>query len=79
LFVLIGRSRSVSYPFLDIVGRFPRDYYWMFPALLATPLYVAFMLGLQARARPERRLGLVRTVLSTSSASPRTTSSTTPL
>src|SRR5688572_12928558 len=43
-----------SYPYLDIAARFPRDYFWMFPALLATLLYVAFMLGLQARARPER-------------------------
>jgi len=44
------------YPFLDIAARYPRDYYWMLPALPATILYVAFMLGLQAHARPERRL-----------------------
>ena len=44
------------YPYLGIGARFPRDYFWMFPALLATLLYVAFMLGLQARAAPERRL-----------------------
>lgn len=45
-----------SYPFLDVAARFPRDYYWMGAAMLSTLLYVAFMLGLRARARPERRL-----------------------
>lgn len=50
------REGCFSYPYLDIAARFPRDYYWMLPAMPATLLYVAFMLGLQARARPERRL-----------------------
>jgi hypothetical protein len=46
----------LAYPYSDIAARFPRDYYWMFPALPATLLYVAFVLGLLARSRPERRL-----------------------
>lgn len=45
-----------QYPYLDIASRFPRDYYWMFPAMPATILYLAFMLGLHARATPEKRL-----------------------
>jgi hypothetical protein len=45
-----------SYPYHNVAARFPRDYYWMFPAMGATLMYVAFMLGLHARARPERRL-----------------------
>lgn len=45
-----------SYPYLDIAGRFPRDYAWMFPAILATLLYVAFMIALHARVVPGRRL-----------------------
>lgn len=44
------------YPYLDIAARFPRDYLWLFPALLAALLFVAFVLALQARARPARRL-----------------------
>jgi hypothetical protein len=45
-----------NYPYLDIAARFPRDYYWMFAAIPATLLYVAWMVGLHARATPERRL-----------------------
>jgi hypothetical protein len=45
-----------GYPYLDVASRFPRDYLWMFPAIVATLFYVAFMLSLEARARPERRL-----------------------
>lgn len=49
------REGCFGYPFLDVASRFPRDYYWMFPAILATLLFVAFMIGLVPRARPERR------------------------
>jgi len=45
-----------DYPYLEIAARFPRDYYWMFAAIPATLLYVAWMVGLHARATPERRL-----------------------
>lgn len=31
-----------EYPYHDIASRFPRDYYWMYPAILATMLYVIF-------------------------------------
>jgi len=56
-----------NYPYLEIAARFPRDYYWMFPAILATLLYVALMVGLHARATPAKRpvaqLGLTLTVM----------------
>jgi hypothetical protein len=45
-----------TYPYLDIAARFPRDYYWMFAAIPANLSYVAWMVGLQARATPEKRL-----------------------
>jgi hypothetical protein len=45
-----------NYPYLEIAARFPRDYYWMFAAIPATLLYVAWVIGLHARAIPERRL-----------------------
>lgn len=50
------RQDCFSYPYLDIAARFPRDYLWMVSALPTTLLDVAFILALQARARPERRL-----------------------
>jgi hypothetical protein len=50
------REGCFNYPYLDIAARFPRDYYWMFAAIPATLFYVAWMVGLQARATPERRL-----------------------
>lgn len=59
------KDNCFTYPYLDIGARFPRDYIWMFPALIATVLYVAFMLALQARAKPEwRLLGQLGVVLS---------------
>lgn len=32
-----------QYPYLDIGSRFPRDYFWMFPALVLTLIYVVLM------------------------------------
>lgn len=50
------REGCFAYPFLDVASRFPRDYYWMFPALVANLLLVAWALALNARAAPDRRL-----------------------
>lgn len=49
------REGCIGYPYLEIAGRFPRDYYWMFPAIVATLLYVALMVGLHGRAAAERK------------------------
>jgi hypothetical protein len=35
---------SFNYPYLDIASRFPRDYFWMFPALILTAIYVVLMI-----------------------------------
>ena len=57
----------ISYPYLDIAARFPRDYYWMVLAIVSTVLYVAFTVALQARAAHERhvfaQLGLALCVM----------------
>lgn len=45
----------IDYPYLEIAGRFPRDYYWMFPAIVATLLYLALMVALHERAAGERK------------------------
>lgn len=45
-----------SYPYLDVAARYPRDYYWMPPALGATFSFVAFAIAVAARAKPEHAL-----------------------
>ncbi|MDD4638425.1 MAG: hypothetical protein PHT63_01535, partial [Bacteroidales bacterium] len=32
-----------AYPFYDIAGRFPRDYYWMYPAMILTASYLVMI------------------------------------
>ena len=49
------RAGCVDYPYLDVVSRFPRDYFWMFPAMAATLFYLAMMVALHARAPIEHR------------------------
>ena len=49
------QAHCFTYPYLGIVARFPRDYYWMLPAIVATLLYVAFTVVLCARVAPGRR------------------------
>lgn len=50
------KANCYSYPYLDVASRFPRDYWWMFLAIPAMLLYVAFTVGLAARASRSRRL-----------------------
>jgi hypothetical protein len=45
-------SGCIGYPYSDIAARFPRDYHWMFSAIAAIMLYLAFMVALSRRARP---------------------------
>ena len=49
------KADCVAYPYLDIAARFPRDYYWMFPAIVATLLFVALLVALHERAAAGRR------------------------
>lgn len=51
-----------TYPYLDVAARFPRDYVWMFPAIVTTLLYLAFAVALYGRVRRGlhfARLGLL--------------------
>jgi len=32
-----------EYPYLDIISRFPRDYFWMYPAMLITILFIGLL------------------------------------
>jgi hypothetical protein len=49
------KADCYSYPYLDVAERFPRDYYWMFPAIVGLLFFVAFMIGLASRNAAERR------------------------
>jgi hypothetical protein len=46
----------VGYPYTDIAAFFPRDYLWMYPALLLTPLFVICMACIHHHAASERKL-----------------------
>jgi hypothetical protein len=43
-----------EYPFTDIAGRFPRDYYWMYPAILLSIAYLIMMITIY-HATPENK------------------------
>lgn len=45
-----------EYPYHDIAGRFPRDYLWMYPALLLTASYMALMAALHQLAPDEGKV-----------------------
>lgn len=45
----------VEYPYTAIAGLIPRDFLWMYPALLPAPLFVMLLSGLQERASVERK------------------------
>lgn len=53
----------IGYPYAEIASRFPRDYYWMFPAMLMLIAFVALMVGVAAwspaRSRVYAQAGLV--------------------
>ncbi len=38
-------GETVVYPYRDILGRFPRDYYWMYPALLMALIFVVYVIS----------------------------------
>lgn len=45
-----------SYPYSDIASRFPRDYYWMYPALLLSIAYYVLMVSIHYFAPVEKRI-----------------------
>jgi hypothetical protein len=46
----------LEYPYTAAVSRFPRDYYWMYPAMLVELLYVILMVCIHCYANPGRRI-----------------------
>jgi hypothetical protein len=45
-----------EYPYTNITSRFPRDYLWMYPAILLTLSYVVSMVCIHNSALKEKRL-----------------------
>jgi hypothetical protein len=45
-----------SYPFTDIISRFPRDYYWMYPAIILSLVYYVLMVSIHYFAPVEKKI-----------------------
>lgn len=50
------QSGCIDYPYTDILSRFPRDYYWMFPAVILTMIYLIFMACLNSYADERKKI-----------------------
>lgn len=49
-------SGCFEYPYLNIAERFPRDYYWMYPAILVSLLYLIMMICLYQVAPLQKKV-----------------------
>jgi hypothetical protein len=45
-----------TYPYAGIAARFPRDYYWMYPAMLVFGAYAVLLAAVHRFAAPEKKL-----------------------
>ena len=50
----------VEYPYTDIAAYIPRDFLWMYPALLPAPLFVILLSGVRERAALDRSRSVSR-------------------
>lgn len=46
----------VTYPYTDVAAYVPRDYYWMYPALLLGPLFALLVLCIHQQAAVEQKI-----------------------
>ncbi len=49
-------SGCFSYPYSDIASRFPRDYYWMYPAILLVLVFYVLMVSIHYFAPPDKKV-----------------------
>ena len=49
-------SGCYDYPYLDIASRFPRDYYWMYPAMMQDLLFVVLLACIHQFAPHEKKI-----------------------
>jgi hypothetical protein len=63
------KSGCFEYPYHEIISRFPRDYYWMFPAIILSFSYMVMMISVHKAVPPERSVfsltGVAFAVIST--------------
>jgi len=63
------KSGCFEYPYHEIISRFPRDYYWMFPAIILSFSYMVMMISVHKTIPPERSVfslaGIAFAVIST--------------
>ena len=45
-----------TYPYTDIASRFPRDYYWMYPAMVLNVVYYILMVAIHYFAPVEKKI-----------------------
>ncbi len=50
------RADCFQYPFLDIASRFPRDYIWMYPAIVFTALYLILFVCINSLVQNGRKI-----------------------
>jgi hypothetical protein len=50
------KGRCIDYPYTTILTRFPRDYYWMYPAIIMTVLFVILMVCVHHHASLEKKI-----------------------
>jgi len=57
------KEECYQYPYLDITSRFPRDYYWMFPAMIVVLAYLILVICIKNRAESNKKLfGQIATI-----------------
>jgi hypothetical protein len=63
------KSGCFEYPYHEIISRFPRDYFWMFPAIILSFSYMLMMISVHKAATPEKSVfslaGVAFSVIST--------------
>jgi len=63
-------ANCFEYPYTDIITRFPRDYYWMYPTMFISILFICLMLHVHYLADSGKKffshLGLIFSVISAS-------------
>jgi hypothetical protein len=46
----------IEYPYLDTISQFPKDYLWMFPAIMLILVYVTLMTSIHSYAAREKKI-----------------------
>lgn len=63
------KSGCFEYPYHEIISRFPRDYNWMFPAIILSFSYLVMMISVHKAVTPEKSVfslaGVAFAVIST--------------